>query len=378
MLATIDSLTARDFRLIRAIEDDLQIKVDFCRTFGLSTNAVVIASTKQGGVKEVKGLEVWYIEKFLFLDSRADPHRFSSFSSPATQQVAPGRYLFWSRSAPARRRNIRNWLLSLLSSWVAIETINAFHRQKWADGKLFVGALLSDDFFRPEFRLECTRIIDERLETIERLLSGYREKMIDPVDLNDEKTRLYDLRNNPGSILANLKGSLFLDLRDEHFAESCRAIVKACRSPGVAAPDRDSSRWPKGAPRQLNSVSRFPIGRQQRKRASLKGTICRRHASTIPGSAGRRRRLQAAVGGFLRACRYGSGSAPALSRQKHALRHRTVRRVPHSIPWWRGRADPGSMVVELARIARAFQDSPRSAKRLVETDERCARSGPAR
>ncbi len=120
---------------------------------------------------------------------------------------------------------------SLLSSWVAIETINAFHRQKWADGKLFVGALLSDDFFRPEFRLECTRIIDERLEAIERLLPGYREKMIDPVDLNDEKTRLYDLRNNLGSILANLKGSLCLDLRDEHFAASCRAIVKACRSP---------------------------------------------------------------------------------------------------------------------------------------------------
>ncbi len=103
VLATIDSVTPRDFRLIRAIEDDLQIKVDFCRTFGLSTNAVVIASTKQDGVKEVKGLEVWYIEKFLFADAGAAPHRFSSFSSPATQQVAPGRYVFWSRSAPARR-----------------------------------------------------------------------------------------------------------------------------------------------------------------------------------------------------------------------------------------------------------------------------------
>ncbi len=118
---------------------------------------------------------------------------------------------------------------SLLSSWVAIETINAFHRQKWMDGKLFIGALLSDDFFRPEFRLECTRIIDERLETIERLLPGYREKMIDTVDLNDEKTRLYELRNNLGSILANLKGSLCLNLRAEHFAGSCQAILKACR-----------------------------------------------------------------------------------------------------------------------------------------------------
>jgi hypothetical protein len=118
---------------------------------------------------------------------------------------------------------------SLLSSWVATETVSAFHRQKWADGKLFVGALLSDDFLRPEFRLECTRTIDERLQAIERLLPEYREKMIDPVDLNDEKTRLYDLRNNLGGILANLKGSLCLDLRDEHFAGSCQAIVKACR-----------------------------------------------------------------------------------------------------------------------------------------------------
>jgi hypothetical protein len=117
---------------------------------------------------------------------------------------------------------------SLLSSWVAVETVSAFHRQKWSDGKLFIGALLSDDFLRPEFRLECTRTIDERLQTIEQLLPEYPEKMIDPVDLNDEKTRLYELRNNLGSILANLKGSLCLDLRDEHFAGSCQAIVKAC------------------------------------------------------------------------------------------------------------------------------------------------------
>ena len=87
---------------------------------------------------------------------------------------------------------------SLLSPWVAVETINTFHRRKW-DGKIFIGALLSDEFFRPEFRLECTRVIDERLEAIEKLLPAYREKMIDPVDLNQEKSRLYDLRNNLGT-----------------------------------------------------------------------------------------------------------------------------------------------------------------------------------
>src|SRR5438105_1033399 len=51
-LATIDAVTVRNWNLIRAIEDDLQIKVDFCKALGLSTNAIVIASTKQDGLKE--------------------------------------------------------------------------------------------------------------------------------------------------------------------------------------------------------------------------------------------------------------------------------------------------------------------------------------
>ena len=94
---------------------------------------------------------------------------------------------------------------------------------------------MSEEFFRPEFRLECTRVIDERLEAIEKLLPAYREKMIDPVDLNQEKSRLYDLRNNLGTILANLKGSLCLNLREEDFARSCKAIAKACLSNAAPA-----------------------------------------------------------------------------------------------------------------------------------------------
>ena len=85
------------------IEADLAAKVDFCRTFGLSANAVVIAATKKAGLEEVKGLEIWYIEKFLASDPKATPHRFSSFSSPATETVAPGRYVFWSTNPTVSR-----------------------------------------------------------------------------------------------------------------------------------------------------------------------------------------------------------------------------------------------------------------------------------
>jgi TIR domain len=118
---------------------------------------------------------------------------------------------------------------SLLSSWVAVETINAFHRQKWVAGKLLLGALLDDELFRPEFRLECTRSIDDRLERLEKLIEEYRAQKIDPVDLNDEKTRLFDLRNNMGGILAHLKGMLCVDLREPHFEESCAKLTEAVK-----------------------------------------------------------------------------------------------------------------------------------------------------
>ena len=102
-LGTIKAPTPQAFALITEIEGDLAVKVQFCRTFGLSADAVVIAATKKNGLEEVKGLEVWYIEKFLTSDPKAAPHRFSSFSSPATEAVAPGRYVFWSTSPTLSR-----------------------------------------------------------------------------------------------------------------------------------------------------------------------------------------------------------------------------------------------------------------------------------
>jgi hypothetical protein len=96
-LETVRAPTPKALALMTEIESDLAIKVQFCRTFGLSAPAIVVATTKQGGLEEVKGLEVWYIEKFLASDAKAQAHRFSSFSSPATETVAPGRYVFWSK-----------------------------------------------------------------------------------------------------------------------------------------------------------------------------------------------------------------------------------------------------------------------------------------
>jgi hypothetical protein len=118
---------------------------------------------------------------------------------------------------------------SLLSAWVASETIQSLQRNKWAGGR-FIACYLDDAFFAPECRLNFTRQIDDRLRRIEELIPDYAAKHIDTVDLNEEKSRLYDLRNNLGLILATLKDSLCLDVREPHFEDSAKRLAAAIRA----------------------------------------------------------------------------------------------------------------------------------------------------
>jgi hypothetical protein len=118
---------------------------------------------------------------------------------------------------------------SLLSAWVALETIQTLQRNRWLEGRKWIACYLDDAFFAPESRLDYTRQIDERLDRVEKLIAEYSAKRLDTVDLNEEKTRLYDLRNNLGLILATFKESLCLDVRDPAFAESGRRLLAAIR-----------------------------------------------------------------------------------------------------------------------------------------------------
>ena len=119
---------------------------------------------------------------------------------------------------------------SLLSAWVAAETIGAISRNKWGEEVALIACYLDDFWLQPEFRLRCTEQIDERLQRIEELLPEYAAKKIDTADLNDEKTRLYDLRNNLGTILAALGNSLCLDVRENQFNPSSERLVQAVRT----------------------------------------------------------------------------------------------------------------------------------------------------
>lgn len=114
---------------------------------------------------------------------------------------------------------------SLLSAWVALESINTFFLEKFESGKKFIACYLDTDFFRNDFRLSATRQIDEKIKEIDELIPEYIAGKIDTNDLNSQKSRLYKLRNNLGDILLRLRDSLCLDLRGEKFEESVKKIV---------------------------------------------------------------------------------------------------------------------------------------------------------
>jgi hypothetical protein len=84
-----------------AIRDDLAEKVAYCRQHGLAATRQVRVVTKRNGTTEIKGMEVLYLEKFFASDANAKPLQFRGFSSPAVDELAPGRYLFWAKEPGA-------------------------------------------------------------------------------------------------------------------------------------------------------------------------------------------------------------------------------------------------------------------------------------
>jgi hypothetical protein len=121
---------------------------------------------------------------------------------------------------------------SLLSAWVALESIETFYKERFTGGKIFIACYIDDDFFSTDFRLNATKQIDAKIADIDNKFAEYITLKIDSNDLNNQKSRLYKLRNNLGDILVRLKESLCLDLRGNKFDESVTKIVSTIKAKG--------------------------------------------------------------------------------------------------------------------------------------------------
>ena len=123
---------------------------------------------------------------------------------------------------------------SLLSSWVATETITAFYAEALAEKRRFIACYLDDDFLRDEYLLELTTDIDQRILELNEIISGYAERNLDSADLNAKKTRLHKLRASLGDILLRLRDSFSLDVRGSQLSPSVERIVETLEDDAAA------------------------------------------------------------------------------------------------------------------------------------------------
>lgn len=117
---------------------------------------------------------------------------------------------------------------SLLSSWVGFETINTFYQEKFRNKK-FIACYTDDDFFDNRFRVTATLKIDEKINKLDSLILEYMSLKLDTTDLNDEKSRLFQLRNNLGDILQRLRNSLCLDIKENLFETNLKRLISAIK-----------------------------------------------------------------------------------------------------------------------------------------------------
>lgn len=119
---------------------------------------------------------------------------------------------------------------SLLSGWVGQETALALTALDLWGERRFIACYLDMRFLDVDFRLFATKIIDERLAVIEALFPEYATRRLDTNDLNAEKSRLFELRNQLGNILDRLRGGLCLDIRADARAASLARLTDTLRA----------------------------------------------------------------------------------------------------------------------------------------------------
>jgi hypothetical protein len=119
---------------------------------------------------------------------------------------------------------------SLLSAWVAMESVNTFYHEKTNADKKFIACFVTDDFFKRDFTDQALDHIDAEVKEIQSLITSRMEKNRSIRDLQNELTRMTELRNNMDEIVRRLRESLCIDIRDEKLESNFIKITNAVNS----------------------------------------------------------------------------------------------------------------------------------------------------
>lgn len=118
---------------------------------------------------------------------------------------------------------------SLLSGWVATETVNTFFLESFDETKFFIACYVDKSFMDNDFATRAYAFIDQKLDEINQHVIKRIDQQADSRDLNDQKTRLLALRGNLDKTIHRLQHSLCIDISGGKLQDNLGEIIKAIR-----------------------------------------------------------------------------------------------------------------------------------------------------
>lgn len=115
---------------------------------------------------------------------------------------------------------------SLLSAWVAMESIGTFFAEKNTDRSRFVAAYIDSSFFDRKFTDEALDEVENQISEIKTIIKDRLDKDRGIADLENELKRRRDLRNNLDEIVRRLRESLCVDLTGDKFQSGVDLILR--------------------------------------------------------------------------------------------------------------------------------------------------------
>ena len=119
---------------------------------------------------------------------------------------------------------------SLLSSWVAMETINTFYHKKFLKEKKFIACYVEADFFRRSFTDEACERIEIELNDILAAKKKRIDQARDTRDLDNEFTRYNELKNSMDEIVRHLRESLCIDISGNNLDQNFQKIADTIKA----------------------------------------------------------------------------------------------------------------------------------------------------
>ncbi|MBX2843300.1 MAG: TIR domain-containing protein [Flammeovirgaceae bacterium] len=115
---------------------------------------------------------------------------------------------------------------SLLSAWVAMESVLILTGEKIGDKK-FIPCTIDNEFFSRDFVDDALDFVENEIEEIDKVIEKRRLKKRGIEDLQNDLSRFTQLKNKLPEIVQRLKESLTIDISGDQFKEGMEKIISS-------------------------------------------------------------------------------------------------------------------------------------------------------